>query len=108
MPVDSEENEAQSGFNQGNGIRAEPPLLLPSVPRMALVPQGRVRAQLSITALSYLLKREVRFLKAHMEEVSKDRQKRGSRRVVVWTLPFEEIGKEQKDDSTQQEGAGVE
>lgn len=81
-------------------LAAEPPVLLPSVPRMALVPQVRVRTQLSTAARSYLLNREVRLLKTHMEEVSKDRQNRGSRRVVVWTPPFEEIGKEQKDDST--------
>lgn len=75
---------------------------------MALVPQVRLRAQLSTTACSYLLKRQVWLLKVHMEEVSNDRQNRGSRRVVVGTPPFEVIGKEQKDDSTQQESAGIE
>lgn len=72
MPADGD-NKAQSGIYQGNGIRGRATILLPSVPRMALVPQVRVRAQLGTTACSYLLKRQVWLLKAHMEEVSNDR-----------------------------------
>ena len=75
---------------------------------MAPVPQVRVGRRAGTFARSYPLKRQVSLLKVQLEEVAYEGQARGPRRVVLWTLPFEEISQEEKDDGPQQDSARTE
>ena len=89
-------------------LASETPMLRSSAPGMALVLQvGSGRGSDTFTQ-SYLLKRQVHLLRVQLERVAYKGQARRPWREVFWTPPFEEISKEEKSGSPQEESARTE
>ena len=89
-------------------LASETPMLPSSAPGMALVLQvGSGRGSDTFTQ-SYLLKRQVHRLRVQLERVAYKGQARRPWREVFWTPPFEEISKEEKSGSPQEESARTE
>ena len=76
--------------------------------RKALVLQIRSGRGSDTVTESYLLKRQVHLLRIQLERVAYKGQARGPWREVLWTPPFEEISKEEKSDSPQEDSARTE